>query len=590
MSQRLFVQPVVWLSCCAVALVGCSQGPATPTGLAVGLGYSSEAVLDDQPYAGNPVAAFDLKSTGAPDVHGTFSVEDFKGTQNNLGYTHESANGFRAYLQNWFTPNFIYRDGGVGAWAFHDVDGGDNWDRWTYNGVDYGIDGVLACFHSSHGGMSTTGLYSTSLGTDWANRGWDARSDLMTMGGNAGSVLGDERLRYMFWDTCQSVKWSGGINPYTTWGPRASGVRMIFGYDTNTVDSPSYGKFFWEEWNKGKSLTYAFLDASWRISHGQSPCVVAFGDTESEALNRRDNERLMEWPAVLNTWGAWRYYYNAKSAGGGKSRDLAPGEVPSQVAQYHVEVLGSANAQFETLAEAVGIRVADERMIQDRPFGLRAVKTADSTLLMEPDGDFELSFERSGEVKGAAPVADDLDLEESARQIVDQFGLAGDQEYELGSVRYLAESSASAAGDLAETRIVEKTVVFDQVLEGLAFVDPDAGHLELTFDASSAEPLRIRGTIRHVLPDYEKAVTVAPSRNLDELRQIALATFTPPPVPDQHGQAAQLERLEIVPSSEQLGYRMIDGKATPVYRVLLQSPDYPAAKMHEAIVPLAATE
>ena len=39
---------------------------------------------------------------------------------------------------------------------------------------------------------------------------------------------------------------------------------MIFGFETNSVDNPNYGRFFFEEWNKNKSFSQAWLDASWR--------------------------------------------------------------------------------------------------------------------------------------------------------------------------------------------------------------------------------------------------------------------------------------------------------------------------------------
>ena len=368
MSRRVLSLPFVMFLCAALAVVGCSRGPSSPTGFAVGIGTSSEALFDPEAYQPNPVESMRAKSSAAPDVHGSFSVEDFRGTQENLSSTHESAAGFREYLNTWHPQNFAYRDGGVGAWAFHDVQGGDNWDRWAFAGIDRGIDGPLVVFNSSHGAMDEDGRYFFCLGTDWAGRGWDASSDNMSLGGNAGSN-GDERLRYIFWDTGNSVKWRDGITPWKTWGPRARGVRMVFGYDTSTIDSPDYGKFFWEEWNKGKSLTSAFLDASWRISHEQSPCVVAFGADSTEASQRRETERVLGWGAVTANWGAWRYYYVAKAGGGDKSARLDYADIPSFVAVREVAKSSNSDDGVRGVADAIGIRLSDERMIQDRPSG-----------------------------------------------------------------------------------------------------------------------------------------------------------------------------------------------------------------------------
>ena len=124
----------------------------------------------------------------------------------------------------------------------------------------------------------------------------------------------------------------------------------------------------------------------------------------------------------------------------------------------------------------------------------------------------------------------------------------------------------------------------------MAFIDPDAGHVEVTFDAGTSDILRIRSTLRAVVPSYEKAVFEARSKSLDEVRNIAVSSLSSPPVPDERGGAKQLTQLQIEPGSEEVGYRMIDGKAVPVYRALLSNPSFPSGKMQEAIVPLAMTE
>ncbi len=570
-------------------LTGCSGDRSAPTGLAVGLGAASEAIFVDQAYEPIPIERFSAKSTAAPDVHGTFSVEDFQGTQNNLSLTHDSADGFRAYLENWYAPNFVYRDGAVGTWGFYDVAGGDNWDLWTYAGIDRGIDGALAVFNSSHGGMAADGSYRICLGQNWAGRGWNAWSTSMSIGGNSGA-FGNERNRYIFWDTCQSVKWSGAHSPYRTWGARANGVRMIFGYETNSVDSSKYGKYFWEEWSKGKTLVNAFLDASWRISHGQSPCVVAFGANSTEATSRRDSERMMNWGAVSSNWGAWRWYYAAKAGKAAKRGLLSDGDLPVMVSARSIVDRGNSIDEFQDAARSIGIRVADERMIQDRPYGLRAVVTADSTLVVDPNGNYEFRLKRQPQAKVAAEMTPDEEVIERARQIVEQFGLADDSEYQVGAVRYLAQSQESMESEKAEPEIVERSVIFDQVLEGLPFNDPDAGHIAITFDAGTDQVVGIRSSIRSIVPAHEKATREVRARTLDELRAIALQTFTPSPVPNPKGGVKSMEVLEIIDGSEEIGYRMIDGRAVPAYTALLANPEFEQSKMHEAIIPLAAAE
>lgn len=126
----------------------------------------------------------------------------------------------------------------------------------------------------------------------------------MSLGGGLGQ-FGNEKLRYLVWDTCYSARISGGHSPWLTWGRAANGIRMLFGYETTSVDNGNYGRYFWEEWNKGKTLAQAFLDASWCINRQQTPVAVAFGASSTKAAQRRDGKRLLESGAVRGYAAAW---------------------------------------------------------------------------------------------------------------------------------------------------------------------------------------------------------------------------------------------------------------------------------------------
>lgn len=587
MSHSLSRWPILCLCCVLLSMIACSKEPSSPTGLAVGNGAASEAIFVTEAYSANPVDNPPLKSESTPDIHGTFSVENFRGTQTDLSYPHDSANGFREYLEGYYAPNFVYRDNDVGTWAFHDISGSDNWDLWSYGGDDRGIDAVMVVFNSSHGSIGTDGTYLFSLGADWSGRGWDARSDSMSIGGDDGSFA-NELNRYIFWDTSQSMKWSGSHSPYQTWGTSANGVRMIFGYETDTVDNPDYGRFFWEEWNKGKTLSTAFLDASWRINRLQSPCVVAFGPTPEEAAAIRDTEHQMTWNASSSEAGAWRWYYTARTVELEKRADVNSLDLPATVAVRAIAKRGNSNSEFFDAAQSLGIRIADDRMIQDRPFGLRAVLTEESTLIVDSDGDFELRLDRPARAKSGQALSDDDALIDRARQIVDQFGLAGDFDYQVNDVRYLAENYETRSGGQGDPKIVERTVIFDQVIDGLPFIDPDAGHVEITFSAEDDEVVGIRSTLREVVPAYEKALNEIQPRSLDKLREIAMHTATASPVPRANGMPKSVERLDFVENREAIGYKVIDGLAVPVYTALIANPSAAGSKMHEATIPLAS--
>jgi hypothetical protein len=529
-------------------------------------------VAEDQPGSGE----YSAESSIRPDIHGTTSVENFQGTQSNLSKTHDSAAGFRNYLSQFHQANFARQDTGVSTWLFHDTSS-SNLDIWNSGGIDYGIDAVRAAFHSSHGGLSGN-VYRTSMGANWASTGWNATSDKMALGGDYWS-FGNERLRYMFWDTCNSIMFSGGNSPYTTWGPRAKGIRMIFGYDTTSVDSANYGKYFWEEWNKNKTFKTAFLDASWRIATDQTPVVLAFGATQSEATSRRDTERNLYGGSVSNNWGAWSWYNARRSSAGRQFEALA---VPEQAAAFEVVESGNATEAITELTRKVGITLPEAGLIQERPFGIKAVTTNAATLIVEANGSFELTLNRDNSEAQAEAVLDDNELIERARALTSDLRLSEGFELRPGLIRDLVENTGSEPND-NQARVAEKTVIFDQVLGGVPFVDPDAGHLEITFSARGGQVKRIRHTLRNVMVVNQEA---AAPKSLAAARQEALAAFHAAASAPGGPQA----EAEVVAESEQVGYHMVNGKLTLAYRAVINNRSLPGSRPFLALVPLTARQ
>jgi hypothetical protein len=541
----------------------------------------------------NPVAedntpsatAESSRSTARPDIHAETSVENFQGTQGNLSYTHESAEGFRKFLEQWYPTNFHSKDTNVSTWLFHDYDASNrNYDLWSSGGIDYGIDAVLTAFHSGHGGMSSN-LFFAPMGANWDNTGWNAESDLMALGGNY-NHFGDERLRYMFWDTCNSVMVSGGNDPYTTWGTRAHGIRFIFGYETTSIDSPNYGKYFWEEWSKGKTLKYAFLDASWRINTGQSPALVAFGATKSEAASRRDNERYLSSEAVSNTWGAWSWYSARSTARTSIAEALAN---LSGVGQVDIASRSNSDGEVVNIAKAFGLSVPDASAILSRPAHIKMVRTSAMMLAVEENGNFELSLNTpeeesytTEEETDTETVMSDESLMERAQRIANQLSFLKGQRLRVGSIRDLNENMGTD-GYQGDVRVTEKTVVLDQTIRGTPFIDPEAGHLEITFSAQNGQAKHVRNTLKAIQPVQARdGRAAAQVMTLEEARQAALAAF-------QQGAGNSMRRTssaEIIAASEAIGYQMIDGKAVLVYRAYIKSAAMAHMRPFQAIIPL----
>ena len=210
---------------------------------------------------------------GGERLFGALSVETFV-NQSPLSLTHEDAAGWLAYLRQWHVSNFHFQDGGVQPWAYE-----EEYDNYQDT---YGLDSVLAVYHSGHGGMGADGSFFAPLGASWSDRS-DAVSTNMR--------LGNEVVNYIFWSTCNSLRVKEGHDPVRTWHGANLGFRMLFGFETTSVDNGDYGRFFWEEYNRPKSFARAWLDASWRISQAQEPSVVAAGASAEEAGARLEHER-----------------------------------------------------------------------------------------------------------------------------------------------------------------------------------------------------------------------------------------------------------------------------------------------------------
>lgn len=73
---------------------------------------------------------------------------------------------------------------------------------------------------------------------------------------------------------------------------------MLFGFETVSVVDLNYSKYFWEEWNKVKSFSSAWLGASGRISYNQSLSVVACEVKQERAKNCLYNERFFYYNRV----------------------------------------------------------------------------------------------------------------------------------------------------------------------------------------------------------------------------------------------------------------------------------------------------
>lgn len=437
-------------------------GPSAPVEAPTSL------LTERDPFAAEAAAAAP-RAAAATDMYGFCSIEDFPPGIGDLSRTHDDAQGFRDYVAQFVTPNFWFQDGNVLSWIY-----GETYDNWQ---DFYGFDACTVVYHSGHGSMDGNGVFWMPMGGSWGGASWASSNDLR---------LGNEMARYVFLSTCRSLRVHDGHSPHRTWSASNLGFRMLFGFETVSVDNPDYGKFFFQEWNKNKSFSQAWLDASWRISSGQAPSAVACGATQAEAQSRLANERSFFRGAASTSWWWWRWYDAAR-------RITTPGlALPSSPRSADFQPPDLSGRHLAELAEHYGI---DTREVSETEYREGAILGADRggpTLTVDPSGSRELRFAHP-DSGGDGPGADEATrLAEAA---VASFGLAEDVDLVADRVRHACTAGASA-DERVEPRVQETTVVFNQVVDGVPIVTPGVGEVRVTVNGDGTVTTIVDATRR----------------------------------------------------------------------------------------------
>ena len=397
------------------------------------------------------------------DVYGAFSLETFADV-GGLTYTHEDAQGWIDFLGGTGPANFWYKDANVQPWAYYETY--DNWQD------TYGLDAVLAAYHSGHGGMDANGVFWAPVGANWGGLGTWVHSDQMR--------LGNEQVNYLFWSTCLSCRVLGGQNPIRTWSAANLGFRMLFGFETVSWDSPNYGKFFGEEWRKGKSLSTAWLDASWRIAHDQAPSAVACGATVAEAQNRLFNERMFDWNHVSHNYWWWRWYYASSSVNASaRQRNL---KLPKSNLAARLRTPSVDARSVSNLVDRIGLDLRIGRSLAPQSNGSFMLNDGEAQLSVSRDGSFDARFAQPHR-ENRTTIAVERAVA-AATDYVRELKLDQDVEVVFDRVRLAAEGGGSAKSvDAAEGPFVtETTVQFKQIINGLPVITPGAGEVHVSID------------------------------------------------------------------------------------------------------------
>lgn len=545
---------------------GYAQGAEAGPGLQPSIEeLTAESPLTDRE-TGRALARTDVRYT-SNDVYGAFSIEDFPPGIGDLSQTHEDAIGWLNFLGGTGPANFWFADSGVQAWAYY-----EDYDNWQDT---YGMDAVLAAYHSGHGTMDANGVFFAPMGAAWGSEGVWVRSDRMR--------LGNEQANYIFWSTCLSCRVLDGHTPIRTWSTANQGFRMLFGYETTSVDNPNYGSAFGQEWRNGKSLSTAWMDASWyHISTHQAPSVAACGATAEEAQNRLYTERMFSWQHVPSSWWWWRWYYAANAA-----RELgAPAREPNLAAPDRLLAARlipvSANVEsVRSIVDRLGLEVRVPSGLAPLRGGGFLLRDGSARLGVSADGSFDASITTPNRRnRSQIAMADAVSI---ATEIVARLDIEANAEVVFDQVRLSAEGGASGrgGGTIEGPFITETMVQFRQVIDGVPVIGPGAGELHVTVD-NDGKITALHSTLRGVDRLHEmspepqgrpspgaprgESGPVAEPDNIEQALSEAfarqLATLA------VHGSAPR--GYTIVPNSTEVGYAIRGNQATLIAQRLVE--------------------
>ncbi|MET7362849.1 DUF6345 domain-containing protein [Streptomyces sp. NPDC005562] len=507
-----------------------------------------------------PSAAGDRDSTFG--WWGAFSIQKFV-NQATLYHTHEDATGWLAYLQQFYDRNFWFADGGAQVWAYEETY--DNWqDR-------YGMDAVVAVYHSGHGGMDGNGVFFAPLGAAWDGRS-DAISNRM--------ALGNEKVNYVFFSTCDSLKVTGGHSPIRTWGGPNIGFRMLFGFETTSIDSGDYGKKFWEKWRAGQTYCDAWLNASWDIYHGQAPSVCAVGATQAEATNRLNTERNFYREHVPDSWYAWRWYYARASI-----RDTLT-QLPGQ-RQIVQLAPAEPGAELSRLGQLADFPSASLQEIQTERMGVLSATSGDRVISTSPQGNHWIRLAEPNH-RNTRQLPTERAIE-AARAFAERY--AEGAELVVDGVHDLMQNSGTKDGsEVGRPVSLQTHVTFRQVFDGVPVITPGLGLIRVGLD-NDGTPVQAQIAIRRatgatrepsseISPPQPKGGTASaaplerdPRGALEAAQRRLLAHLAAVTAGEEGARGAAAEQsLEItdVPGTFDVGYEVEGDEAYPAARKLIE--------------------
>jgi hypothetical protein len=411
--------------------------------------------------------------SGSYDLYGAHSIEVFPqlDADGQLRYTHDDARGFMAWYGKYDKGNFWIGDSGVKPWAYEEAY--DNFND------TYGMDSVVVFYHSGHGVMDNNGVFYAPLGGYWDNR-INVNSSNMK--------IGNEQLKYLFWSTCQSLKVPDLAvmnptrkSPIDTWHGSNLGLRMIFGFHSNSLDHSGYGSLFGSNWDSGQPFSTAWLNASWAISHNQIATVCAMGATREQAQNFLFNERYFYQNSVPANWYSWRWGNFENPVLG--TRTLDSQKIPKNPVLLHFGKPVFSGDRILKLGDMLELSKKELAGIGMERNGSIVANGKDKQLTVDSEG-------RLTAILGAANYKNTTQLDSKKIFSMAEKELADlnfkDKGIELcyDSLRIdkVQSCTTKGSGTIEEPYITETTVIFRQAHNGIKGINNNHGLVMMTYD------------------------------------------------------------------------------------------------------------
>jgi len=237
---------------------------------------------------------------------------------------------------------------------------------------------------------------------------------------------------------------------------------------------------------------------------------------------------------------------------------------------------GADGQALATLLDRFGIHAGTEF-----PDGVGdvSVEADGRRLVLHADGSYEVTF---AEPDRTASLAAHDELRAAAENAIQRFRVAEglDLVYDRMTATYHAGGSITD-GEVRDTRVADVTVHYRQLIDGVPVVMGREGHVRVTLDPSGSLTRVLDRTrpIRDLLPAAPGSDDLAdPDAALTNATQILLRALS--------ANGMLHDRVQTVPNTTEIGYRLQPGKGTLVARREVEVSTGRFSKRHVIEVPL----